>query len=887
MVDNLVPTDLRVDYLVDPLGLDNPTPSFSWRVESSGRGGLQRGYQVLVASSEALLDQDVGDLWDSGFVQAGNSVSVVYQGKPLESYAEYFWKVRVWDEQDQVSPYSAPARFEMGILDEREWHGEWIGVPHERRPRVSALFRREFLLEKPIRRARAYVTGLGYYELWLNGQKVGRNVLDPGWTDTDKRVLYSTYDIAPYLRVGENAIGILVGLGWAAQQQTLCQLRIEYGDGTITELVTKGSDNWWASLDGPIRYNHLFNGEHYDARLEQTGWAEPGFVPSHGVWREAVTLEPPKGKLVSQLLEPIQAVDELIPQSIREPKPGVYVFDLGQNIAGWARLKVQGPRGSRVALKFAEILHEDGTVNQANLRSAQATDIYFLKGDGVEVYEPRFTYHGFRYIQVEGFPGTPTKEAITGIVVRSAVKPRGQFNCSNDLLNRIHKAIWWTEACNLHSIPTDCPQRDERCGWLNDLTARAEESILNFHMYQFYRKWLDDIADTQGEKTGAIADTAPYQRMYGGYPADPVSSCYLIIPWLLYLHYGNRELLEKHYAGMCRWAEYLHSQAKDYILHYSYYGDWASPIAHSIPESIGAGAVSAITPGSLMSTGYYYYNYVLLSKIAKVLGKDDDARRFAKRAEGIRAAFNAQFFDAATGQYAGGSQGSNTLALFLDLVPPEHRSRVVENLVRDIEAHDWHITTGNQCTKYIFEVLAAEGRADVAYKLLTQTTYPSWGYMLSMGATTIWERWEYETGARMNSHCHPMYGAVGAWFYTFLAGIRPSEEGVGFGQFEIQPLFIDELDYVHCSLETVRGPITVHWTRKEQGIQLKVEIPWNSVGYIKLPDLSSLAVAEGDRLLLEDGHVQNLPPGVRAVRQRDGLVVIEAGAGSYGFWCTW
>lgn len=888
----LIPEGLLCEYAVDPLGIDTPFPRFSWKVKAHERGDYQTACQVLVSESLDALDEDTGDMWDSGRMETRQSVNVTYSGKPLLSGRTYYWKVLVWNSKGEVSHYSKPARFEMGFLSQDEWKGEWITHSSFMGRPSSPMFRREFIMEKEVARARAYISGLGYYELRINGSKVGDHVLDPGWTDYTKKVLYVTYDVTPYLKQGANVIGVMLGNGWfGSSPQMILKLNIEFVDGTTQSIVS--DRDWVVATNDSIVENSIYNGETYDARLEKPGWDMPGYEAKSDEWSPPIIAEPPGGIMVSQLFEPIKVVQDITPISINSPRPGIYVYDLGQNISGWARLKVSGRAGTRVVMRFAELIYEDGTINRENLRTAAATDVYILKGEGIEVYEPRFTYHGFRYIQVEGFPWEPSLDSITGRVVRSSVEQTGKFRCSNELINKIQQNAVWTEANNLHSIPTDCSQRDERLGWLNDMTVRAEEAVYNFHLARLYSKWVDDISDTQGPKTGAITDTAPFAR-YGRRPADPVASSYLVVPWLVYLHYGDRRILEKHYEGMKKWEAYLGRSVDDYIVSYSYYGDWSPPLTESVRGSIGAGAVSATTPGILMSTGFYYYNAILMSKMAWVLGKLEEEREYISLAERIKEAFNRRFFNRETNQYATGSQSCHVFPLFLGLVPEESKAAVIEHLVNDIvEKHNGHLTTGNLCSKYIMDVLTEVGRADVAYVLATQTTYPSWGYMVSKGATTMWERWEYVTGGwqtGMASHDHPMIATISAWFYKALGGILVDEEGPGIGRIIIKPHILEDLRFVECSLNTVRGLVQSNWKRYDGGLTMDIVIPWNASARVCVPvgeeGLGKAIIKEGDRIIWKDGKYTSGVPGIMGGTADVQYVKFEVGSGTYHFECS-
>jgi alpha-L-rhamnosidase len=562
---------------------------------------------------------------------------------------------------------------------------------------------------------------------------------------------------------------------------------------------------------------------------------------------------------------------------VTQPRPRVYVFDQGQNIAGWVCLRVTGQSGDRAILRYAESLYDNGTVNQENLRQARATDVYILKGGGEEVWEPRFTYHGFRYVQVEG----AIEPKIESRVVRSDISPNGTFECSHDLLNRIHKMVWWTEYSNQHSIPTDCPQRDERMGWLNDMAARTEQMLYNFDVSRFLPKWLDDIQDTQSSD-GAITDTAPYR--WGNRPADPVSVCYLLIPWLLYLHYGDARTLVDHYDSIKAWVDYLSRRSENHLLKYSYYGDWAPPLKESTAGTIGDSAISSSTPGELISTGHYYYSAHLLSQMAQVLGKTADARKYADLAKSVAEAYNQRFWDKKTCGYGSNNQACNAFSLYMGLVPTERKYRVLQNLVADIDANDDHLTTGNLCTKYLLEVLSDMGRADMAFRLAAQETYPSWGYMLENGATTLWERWEKMTGGGMNSHNHPMLGSVGSWFYKYLGGITIDPAGPGFASFNIRPCAVDDLTYVRTSLITPRGRIEVAWERQNEVFTLKVTVPAGSQARVGIPKPANVStISEGNTVIWKGGIPAGMVDHIQFIDDNSNYITFLVGSGEYTF----
>ncbi len=847
------PSGLRCEYLENPIGIDVKKPRFSWLLEHSERGQIQTSFQLLVSTDSSFENPGV---WDSGKVISDQSSHLVYEGKSLESNRTYYWKVRYWDKEDVPSPFSRVATFDTGLFNSEDWEGEWIGGKNQ--------IRKEFSVQGKVRRGRAFICGLGYYELRLNGQKVGNNVLDPGFTTYEKRVLYSTYDITPLLQEGRNAVGVMLGKGWSAPRLLMIQMYIDLEGG---ERISLFSDPSWKQIDGPIIQDSLYNGEIYDARLETPGWDNPGFDDSS--WTRVDTGIVPKGALSAQMVQPIQVMDTIVPLKISNPKAGVYVYDMGQNFSGWVELRTSGPRGTKIRLRHAELLYENGMINQENLRSAKAEDVYILKGEGEEIYEPRFTYHGFRYVELTGYPGVPTMETVRGRVVHSAVKQYGNFSCSNPILNQLQRLIIWGQKTNLHSIPTDCNQRDERMGWMGDAQVTAEEAMMNFDMGAFYTKFIRDIRDVQ-DKEGAITDTVPH--IWGQRPADPAwGTAYPLLCWYMYVLYGDRRILEDNYQGIKDYVEYLRSKAENDILEYSYYGDWV--------------AIEK-TPGDIVSSFYYYYDVLILTKIAKSLGYTAEIKTYKELAEKIKKAFHKKYFDPGSGTYANGTQTANILPLFLELTPETDRGSVFHNLRNDIVyKNNTHLTTGIIGTKYLMEVLSEFNSTDLAYELATQTTYPSWGFMIVNGATTLWELWQYKTGPSMNSHNHPMLGSVGAWLYRALAGINQKEDTVGFRNIIVQPQIVRDLRYAAGSIFTPLGTISCSWKKEDRKIDLEVTIPVNTVAEVLIPKLGleNIILKENGKQIFDGVKFLTGIQGIQMVDEAEGSLVIKIGSGRYFF----
>jgi len=867
-------------YAVNPLGIDDGHPQLSWRLESTARAQMQGAYQIQVSSRPEFSVSHPADLWDTGKVLSSQSTQVPYAGLPLRSRERCYWRVRVWDKHGAPSDFSPVANWEMGLLAPGDWQAAWIGYTAGW-PGRALYFRHAFEVKKPVLSARAYISGLGYYELRLNGAKVGDHVLDPGWTDYAKRVLYVTYDLGTNLRLGANMVAVVAGQGWYGSPRVLLQIELTYADGTRECIASEGGSTHapqvWQVSGGPITRNAIYDGETYDARREKAGWdladAPKAAGPADRLeeWATAVEVEAPGGRLVAQTLEPIRIVGSFAPQRLSQPRPGIYVFDAGHNLAGWAELRVAGPRGTQVTLRFAENLSADGTVNQDNLRTAAATDEYILKGGGEEVWEPRFTYHGFRYVQMEGAPRPPSRDSLRIKAVRSDVAVNGTFACGDELLNRIQGMVQATEASNLHSVPTDCPQRNERMGWLNDMTVRAEEAIYNFTLPRFYGKWIDDIADTQ-DAAGAIADTAPFK--WGKRPADPVCASYFLLAWLSY--YGDVGLIREHYASFGHWVEYLVAHSDHGIVPFSSWGDWSPPQAFAIAGSSGSGAVSAGTPGDLMSTGSLYYQVRLLTRMAGVLGREEDVRRWQALSDRIGRAFDRKYWNETAGGYGSNNQACNSFALYIGLVAPERRARVVANLVADVARNGGHLTTGNLCTKFLLETLAQNGRMDVAYRIAAMRTYPSWGYMLDNGATTLWERWENLTGGGMNSHNHPMMGSVSSWLFKYLGGIQADQTAPGFRHFTLRPGIVPAVGWTEASYRSPYGRIRSAWRLDGKKMTLEDSIPVNSSATVYVPGGASGEV-------WESGRRAATSPGVQSRGTENGAGRFEVGSGDYVF----
>ncbi len=891
----LAPLRLRCEYLDSPMGLGTGAPRFSWVLEHARRGAGQAAYQVLVSQERDLLLQGMGDYWDSQRVESERTSGVPYEGAPLWSGKRYFWRVRWWDDQGNVSPWSEIAWFEIGLLLEKDWKASWISrrtlAEFTSRGNVmqgeysgdfiqslGIYLRKEFEVRGAVRQARVYVCGLGSYELRLNGRKVGDRVLDPAQTDFRKIALYSVFDITPFIRE-RNALAVILGNGrhiknfGYGKPRLLLQLHLERENGLVDRII---SDGTWKAGSGPLLENGLYSGERYDARLEREGWDEPGFDDAS--WEEAEVVSGPP--VAPQEVQPIRVVKTLRPVHFWSPRPGAWVFDFGQNFSGWTRLKVRGRQGQEVRIRHAELIREDGTINVLPNQNAEATDTFILKGQDEESYEPRFTYHGFRYAEVEGLPGEPTTDTVEGYFVHSDVETTGEFRCSHPLLSRIHQNIIWGQLSNLMGIPTDCPQRDERHGWLGDAHLSAEESILNFDMATFYGKFLEDIRLSQKED-GSLPDTVPpyIQRLY---PADPAwGIAYLELAWLMFFYYGDERVLQKHYTGMKKYVEHLGRNAERQIIHkLGKYGDWCPP-GSVVPKK---------TSLELTSTWCYFRATGLLSLFAKVLGRSDDHRDYARLAEEIKSAFNARFLG--EDQYSAfrvgpadksPDQTSNVLPLALDMVPEDRKSKVLARLLDSvIKEWDYHLDTGIIGTRYLLDVLTDNGYGDTAFRVATQRTYPGWGFMVEAGATTLWERWENLTGAGMNSHNHIMLGSIDAWLYRSLAGLRCLSPG--WQKMSIRPLLCAGLSEASAKVMTVRGPAEVKWRKGDRCFELMAQIPVGTDAEIHVPGRpAGSVIQESGTVIWRDGHTLNLPAEISGPKEIGPYLVFKVKSGRYAF----
>lgn len=837
---------LRCEYAEHPLGIDIPRPRFSWRLQSDRPGARQTAYQILATSSGETL-------WDSGKTESDQSHLVEYAGPPLRSGQRVEWRVRAWDEDGQPTDWSETAWFEMGLLDPADWRAAWIGsflVGSARASVPAPYLRKTFRLEKPPVRARLYITALGLYEAWLNGQRVGDAVLPPGWTDYHVRVRYQTYDVTGLLWPGENALGAILGDGWYCghvewrerqlygdRPKLLAQLVITDADGNETVIV---SDSSWKHHFGPLTEADLLHGEHYDARREFPGWDAPGFDDS--AWFPVETFPHPPGlKLVAQNGPLVKAHEHLTPVEMREIREWAgnrYIFDLGQNMTGVVRIRLRGAAGATVRIRYAEMLNPDGSLYTANLRTARATDYYTCKGEGEETWTPRFTFHGFRYVELAGPIEPPTRESVTGIVWHSENPVTGAFECSDPLINQLHRNILWGWKGNTVDVPTDCPQRDERMGWTGDAQVFSRTANFLTQSAAFWAKWLQDLEDAQSPE-GHIPPTAPSTNAIRTGDGGPAwADAAVIVPWHAYLAYGDRRILAERYGMMKRFVDSLTAEAPDGIrVHpardpWGGFGDWLA--------LDGSGKLDGGTPKDLIGTAFYAYSARLLAQMAEALGYAEDAAAYAALSERVRAAFQRRYVTP-EGFVSGNTQTSYVLALAFDLLPEDAIPSAMDWLTRDILRRDTHLSTGFVGTSYLPFVLSRYGRADLAYALLFQKTWPSWLYAVTQGATTIWERWDGWTQDKgfqdpsMNSFNHYAYGAIGDWLYRAVAGIDTDPREPGYKHILLHPRPGPGLTHVRAALESPYGLIVSAWRIENGRFDWDVTIPPNARATLTLP----------------------------------------------------
>lgn len=889
---------LKTDRQSTPLGFDNPNPEFSWILLSDDRGVTQTAYEILVSND--LKNIDSGNFWKSGKINSNRTFGVNYGGKTLQSFTMYFWKVRIWNQNGEASAWSEPSWFETSMMKPADWKAKWISnqrsLPEKDedfyKETPNPLLRKEINLKKEVKSARLYIAGLGYSIAYLNGHRVGDHMLDMPWTQFGKQVMYNTFDVTSLLVNGKNAIGVMLGNGWynpmpikLFQRWNLrdyltvgkpclkAQLRITFSDGSVQTIIT---DESWKSGDGPVLKNSVYLGELYDARLEQKGWNEADFDDSK--WQKAKPETGPTGQLIARYIPPVRATRILKPLKMTEPSPGVYLFDFGQNFGGVPRLKVKGPAGTKVTMRGGEDVHADGTLNYLTVITAQLKSMwnlkggpgcpddpmmvntYVLKGESDEVFTPEFTFSGFRYLEVTGFPGKPDLNSVEGLRMNTDLQETGSFECSNEMFNRIQEMVKWTFLSNVFSVQSDCPAR-EKLGYGGDIVATAEAFSYNFDMSNFYRKVVQDFVNDV-RPNGGMSEIAPNiginGESMGGETGSP--GWQLAYPFgikVLYDYYGDLQTVKKNYETLKRQIDFMRSVTPGHIVQKCI----------SDHESIDK------KPVALSATAFYYHHVIILTEFASILNKKEDVETYSKLAEEIKKAFVKTFLKPETGVFDNGTQAAQSIAFYYDLVPENEKSAAFEQLILEIfNKHKGHLSTGIFATKFMFDFFREQNRNDVSYTVANQRDFSGWGNMVAHGATTLYESWVYpDTVASQN---HPMFGSITEWYYRSILGINSTAPG--FASFEIKPQPAGDLTWAKGYYNAIVGRIISDWKIDGTHFFLKVTVPANSQATIFVPSLPQRAVWEG-------GQPYEKSMGLKFIRYADGYAVFQAGSGNYSF----
>lgn len=887
-------SNLRCEMLLNPLGIDVKQPRLSWQLQSNLRNVVQTSYQIIVSSSAQNLLQNKGDVWNSGAINSNQSLHVQYNGAELKRGKIYYWKVLIQTNKGKAVA-AQTAYFSTGLTTEL-WKAKWIGYDKASAwdsitqwSRLSARYlRKEFQSTAAVKRATVYISGLGMYELYINGKKIGDQVLAPNPTDYRKTYFYNTHDVSSQIKAGNNAIATVLGNGrfftmrqnYKTQKHNtfgfpklLLQLEIEYINGTKKTVVS--DESWKLNVDGPIRTNNEYDGEEYDATKEFIGWTIAGF--NDNKWMQSELVEAPSGMMVAQMSEPMKVMKIIKPVSIKKTVSGKYILDMGQNFAGWIKLQnIKGKKGEKVTLRFAESLQTNGEVFVANLRDAKVTNIYTLKGIANESWQPSFVYNGFRYVEVSTFPGTPSLNQFEGKLVYDAIETTGSFQTANETVNRIYQNAWWGIASNYKGMPVDCPQRNERQPWLGDRTVGSQGESYMFNNATLYAKWMQDIEDSQTEE-GSIPDVAP---AFWNYYSDDVTwpAAYIFISNNLYNQFGDITPIQKHYPSMKKWMMYMKSKyMKDYIVTRDKYGDWCVP-----PESlelIHAKDTNRLTDGKLIATAYYYKLLSYMQRFANITNNKEDATYYGLLSDSIRTAFQQTFYNPKLKQYSNNTVTANLLPLYFGICPDSLRTAVFEKIriKTHVENHG-HISTGLIGSQWIMRGLTEYGYPDLAYIMASSKTYPSWGYMAENGATTIWELWNGNTAdPGMNSQNHVMLlGDLLTWFYENLAGIRTNKTDVAFKKIIMKPTIPAGLDFVKASYNSFHGLIKSEWKNSMDQFEWKISIPANTSATVYIP-------ANSVEEITENGSTTANNKDIKFIKEDDGAVVLEIVSGNYTF----
>lgn len=877
---------VRIDQIycenrINPIGLDIEQPGFSWQMSSDSRNVSQTAFEIQVSDDATFRNL----LWKTGKIDSDQSLYVMYDGQPLESAQKYYWRVRVWDNGNRASKWSDAGYWQMGLLNANDWKAKWIRSGHgEDITQPAPLFRKEFSLKKQIRSATVFITSYGWYEAEINGKRMGDAYFTPGWTSYDKRLQYQVYDVTDMLKTGNNAIGVTIGNGWYRERylgvlpvlaandlSLLFQMQILYTDGSNDWII---SDDTWKTSTGAILSNSLYHGQVYDGRLVKTGWTKSNFDDSG--WTEVKAADLGYNNLIATYNEPVRSHETFKPVKLITTPIGEKVLDFGQNLVGRVSFKANGKAGEKIIISHSETLDNEGNFYTANLRTAKAEAVYYLSGNGEEILEPSFSFFGFRYIRIDGYPGPVYPEDFTATSLYSDMQMTGTFNCSDDMINQLQHNIQWGQKGNFIDVPTDCPQRDERLGWTGDAQVFLRTAAFNMDVQNFFIKWLKDMKIAQ-KPNGVVPWVVPDVLKYMGGPASGWSDAVTIVPWDLYLAYGDSSILSDMYVNMKAWVDYMRGQSKaDLFTLPSQFGDWLfySPT----PDDYG---MAAVTDKDLISQCFYSFSTQILIKAAEVLRKKDDISFYSELLKKIKDAFLKEYATP-SGRLVSDTQTAYVLALHFDMLPEAMREQAAQRLVGNIRSYENHLTTGFLGTPYLTHVLSRFGHTDVAFELLLQKTYPSWLYPVTKGATTIWERWDgimpdgsLQTPA-MNSFNHYAYGAIGDWLYRVVAGIGTDEMLSGYKEIKIKPHIGGELTFVNADLITNYGRLSSHWKIEDDNFLLEVEIPVNTNAVIYVP-------SNYESIILESGKPVSEVREVKALGYTEGYSTFLIGSGSYSF----
>jgi len=894
-------SNLQCEYKSDPSGIENTTPELSWQISSTQRDVMQTAYHILVADNIESLNKGVGNIWDSKKINSSASIQITYNGKPLSAAKTYYWKVMVWDNHKHASAWSNVANWQMGLLTASDWkNAKWIAyaqmpdsmriVPFaaNRGPKglppvndVLPLLRKTFTVEKAIKKATVYISGLGHFDMSLNGKKVADHFLDPGWAQYDKQALYVPFDITKQLQQGNNTIGVMLGNGFYfiprdkryrkmtgayGYPKMICRVVIEYADGTVSNVV---SDESWKTAPGPITFTSIYGGEDYNANMEQPGWDTNDFNAAN--WQNAITVTGPP-QLNAQAADPLKIMQEFDPKTKKQLSDGSWVYDLGQNFSGIPQITVQGKKGDTVHITPAELLHPDGSANQNGSGKPHYYN-YILKGNGIETWHPQFTYYGFRYLQVEGAvpqgeakgKQLPVLLAIKGLHTRNAAKRVGSFVCSNELFNRTYTLIDWAMKSNMASVFTDCPHR-EKLGWLEEAHLVGSSLRYNYDIHRLALKCISDMRLAQTPE-GLIPEIAPEFTKFGEPFRDSPEwgSNGVILPWYVYEWYGDKKVLAESYDMMKRYIAYLGTRANDHILTQGL-GDWYD----QGPKGPG---YSQQTPKGITATAFYYYDLCIAAKTATLLHKTQDAAGYQKLAAEVKQAYNKAFFNPQTKEYGTGSQTANAISVYMGLVDQQYKTDVTNNIVKDLRDRGNALTAGDIGFRYLLRALDAAGRSDVIYDMNSRSDVPGYGYQLAHGATALTESWAALPAVSNN---HFMLGHIMEWFYSGLAGIRSAPGSIAMKTIEIRPEPVGDVTYAKANYDSPYGMIATDWKKTANSFELTVQIPANTTAMIYLP-------ANVGEQITESSQPIKIVSAVKFLGYKDGKAMIKAGSGIYHF----